>query len=309
MKKYVSNKLLNTVLKSLSGVALLTPLHQVLAQNEPQQSASSELGKLPDGRAYRVDAEGNQLVDHIAELEVEKADLAKQVEALSNDIEHKEKLLEQVSSSATAPKLLPVETTNEKALKKALDTAQALKVRESVLEKENQILKLELEKNKILSVKLEETEKKLITQNESIKSYKEQLNSATVKASIDESTVVNQNYASTQFQRPRSPFVSSRVQNAPTIGHLKQVAFNTLGEIQTQVSIRGTLYRSYMTGAPKALTFKLYEARSSRGEDLRALRARILHSSSPQEIQAVLQELKFISSKINSDVELLKRVG
>ncbi len=47
-------------------------------------------GKLPDGRAYRVDENGNEIVDYIAELELEVDALKRQVHGLQYELEQKQ---------------------------------------------------------------------------------------------------------------------------------------------------------------------------------------------------------------------------
>lgn len=58
--------------------------------------AEDKRGRLADGRAYRTDAEGNQLVDYIAELELNIDTLNNQVRALEGDIEAKASLIEKL---------------------------------------------------------------------------------------------------------------------------------------------------------------------------------------------------------------------
>ncbi|HQH27987.1 MAG TPA: hypothetical protein PLP17_11370, partial [Oligoflexia bacterium] len=52
-----------------------------------------KFGRMPDGRAYRIDAEGYRIVDRLAELEVTADDLERQVDALENQLADKEKAL------------------------------------------------------------------------------------------------------------------------------------------------------------------------------------------------------------------------
>ncbi len=53
-------------------------------------SAPAKSGRLADGRAYRVDSDGFQIVDHIAELEATVDSLNRQVNSLENQIEDHE---------------------------------------------------------------------------------------------------------------------------------------------------------------------------------------------------------------------------
>ncbi|WKZ57904.1 MAG: hypothetical protein QY326_04335 [Bdellovibrionota bacterium] len=75
-------------------VLLWTPLPALV--EEPSQ------GRLPDGRAFRTDSEGNQLVDYIAELELNVADLNRRIIGLENEVEQKQQIIERLGSGQSA---------------------------------------------------------------------------------------------------------------------------------------------------------------------------------------------------------------
>jgi hypothetical protein len=68
----------------LAGFSLFSPAGLVPVVFA--QSAEADRGRLPDGRAYRTDQEGNQLVDYIAELELEKEGLENRIFALQDEV-------------------------------------------------------------------------------------------------------------------------------------------------------------------------------------------------------------------------------
>lgn len=74
----------------LTGLLLVTE-GSVLAQDAAQ-------GRLPDGRAFRTDAEGNQLVDYIAELELNVADLNRRLVGLETEVEQKQQVIDRMQS-------------------------------------------------------------------------------------------------------------------------------------------------------------------------------------------------------------------
>jgi DNA repair exonuclease SbcCD ATPase subunit len=55
-------------------------------------------GRLPDGRAFRTDSEGNQLVDYIAELEVNNEALTRQVKGLQEELDTKQHSIDRLSN-------------------------------------------------------------------------------------------------------------------------------------------------------------------------------------------------------------------
>src|SRR5262245_34529645 len=74
------------------------------------------VGRLPDGRPYRVDENGYKLSDHIADLEVTVNDLQNQVQSLEYELEQKNRDLESAG--------MPV-TPSSKLKKQAGGVAQA----------------------------------------------------------------------------------------------------------------------------------------------------------------------------------------
>ncbi len=74
----------------LLSLLLTTPVH-----------GESPFGRLEDGRAYRTDAEGNQIVDYIAELELEVSNLKRRVSGLEIEVEEKDKAIARVKSGGS----------------------------------------------------------------------------------------------------------------------------------------------------------------------------------------------------------------
>lgn len=72
----------------------------VSAEDEPRR------GLLADGRAFRTDENGNQLVDYIAELEVNVEALEKRVFGLEDDLKEKEVLIRRLQNGATGASAL-----------------------------------------------------------------------------------------------------------------------------------------------------------------------------------------------------------
>lgn len=74
--------------------------------------ADSGRGRMADGRAYRTDAEGNQIVDYIAELELEVAHLKQRVTGLEIEVEQRDQAIARVKSGGS----LDAQTLKEKDL-------------------------------------------------------------------------------------------------------------------------------------------------------------------------------------------------
>ena len=84
--------LLSSSLILLPTVALFAVALFSLAAVDPVQAESwdSARGRLPNGKAFRTDQEGNQLVDYIAELEVNVESLKTQVGGLEDEVKEKQ---------------------------------------------------------------------------------------------------------------------------------------------------------------------------------------------------------------------------
>lgn len=83
-------------------------------------------GRTSDGRAYRTDANGNQIVDYIAELELEKAGLERKVRALQGEVEDLRSGASLVKSGVLEPVRERDLTGSNTAVKKASEELQAV---------------------------------------------------------------------------------------------------------------------------------------------------------------------------------------
>ncbi|MDC0358355.1 hypothetical protein OAO01_06015, partial [Oligoflexia bacterium] len=64
-------------------------------------AAEPERGRLPDGRAFRRDVQGNQIIDYIAELELSVESLNRRINGLEYELEDKNKTITQFGSGGT----------------------------------------------------------------------------------------------------------------------------------------------------------------------------------------------------------------
>ncbi|MCB0335710.1 MAG: hypothetical protein KDD62_05370 [Bdellovibrionales bacterium] len=68
-------------------------------------AGAQERGRLPDGRAYRTGADGVEIVDYIAELELVNADLQDRIRSLQNEIDERGQLLAQKNTEASTQRV------------------------------------------------------------------------------------------------------------------------------------------------------------------------------------------------------------
>jgi len=114
------------MVKLTSPLAILFAL--VLA---PPLNAGPSVGRYADGTPYRIDAEGNEIVDQLAELELEKQNSQFRIQALEKDLEEKEIALQQRRSNQPEPQLYGEEKTASAAVSVAAVAAAAETARNS----------------------------------------------------------------------------------------------------------------------------------------------------------------------------------
>lgn len=88
------------------------------------EEAKPKAGRLSSGKAYRVDADGFQLVDELAELEVTNHDLQRQLSALEEELAEKNRQIEEIKKGKNISAPNVVEESD--LLKSSAPRAQAV---------------------------------------------------------------------------------------------------------------------------------------------------------------------------------------
>lgn len=109
-----------------------------LAEDEPAR------GRLPDGRAFRTTDDGTQLVDYIAELEVNVESLNRQVQGLEDQIRDQQQVIDRLQSGKSANAHLTERNLNQGGVAAArVNTQCEPKVIERVVERASPCLPVE----------------------------------------------------------------------------------------------------------------------------------------------------------------------
>ena len=87
---------------------IITILFFVLFASLLQAEDSPSNGRLPDGRAYRVDSQGYQLVDYVAELELKVEELQNKIISINN-----EQKFQEVESDFSESNLMPAKNSEK----------------------------------------------------------------------------------------------------------------------------------------------------------------------------------------------------
>lgn len=78
------------------------------------QAEDGERGRLPDGRAFRTDSDGTQLVDYIAELELQVETLTRQVHGLEDESQARQAVIDRLrAGGAESPQLRETDLTRK----------------------------------------------------------------------------------------------------------------------------------------------------------------------------------------------------
>lgn len=295
-----------------------------LALADPQQP---ERGRLPDGRAYRLNDDGHQVVDYIAELETTVDALTQQVIALEDQLKAGGAIPAEASAPSCPPQVscpAPVSCNNEieSAVKAAKINFQAMcdtrvqaieagytqeiqtkeesidSVRASVSEqammKQNN---LEQQVNLLQIALNQEREKSALMQKE-ITETKEKLiqqQENPIVASIPQAAIEPQ-LAPVHEQRTNSALLSLR---SAVVADAKRVQ-----EITTQ---RDTLYRTDKISA-NGLSLKPQPAVSRNGNSIKDLRSKAESAISFRQLADIRTELSQIRARVQSDIDAVKRV-
>lgn len=110
---------MKAVLSTVLAAFLLAIPYVALSEDESEPSR----GRLADGRAFRTDAQGNQLVDYIAELEMSVEQLNRKVNGLEFEVAEKQKQVDRLQSQGIS---------DRKLAERDLLNGQAAKFSESV---------------------------------------------------------------------------------------------------------------------------------------------------------------------------------
>lgn len=314
-----------------------------LSLAETKQPGS--VGRYNDGRAFRVDSQGYQLSDQIAELEVTIKEQEKQVlecesrlekasnglpppaacpkttsqevnaascTAFTNPLQNRVAALEESVSFlqnrlAKAPKTEAIAEMNEQtnSLKSSLSSQQA-----ALSEKED-LLGQGKEKIAALQKELNETKNSLAAKESELEKKtereKELLAKLNTAGKKSTSQPVELASATPKTDSSRAMMAGSSAGPSGASATTKKSLQNELAEIQKLVIRRKDLYDSMKT-AKKGVTTSLQPLHTSRQVTLDQLRTRATNPTSEEEAANTLTGLIEIRALLQSDIQVLDRL-
>ena len=114
---------------------------------------AQDMGRLPDGRAYRLDSEGNRVVDYIADLEINVDGLNRQVTGLEDELQQKMVLIQDLQlGGGCKQELHERDLIAKKVEAPKADCSQEISVTRSELSSQFELRKQELENQRMREI-------------------------------------------------------------------------------------------------------------------------------------------------------------
>lgn len=309
------------------------------------QAEEGERGRLPDGRAFRIDAEGNQLVDYIAELELSVQSLNRRIEGLENELDAKnialaqghadpavaeqgemrERTLAQADSSSglaqraqvncpVCPEADPASRARLPVVSEDCTAATESLERKNEEQKETiQRLIEEREKQGKLNTRVvAELQRQLsgreqeLSQLKSAAGHTEPVPDPALAAALK-----SQDQQGQEIEKADVPVEAPEQMGTArrrAIEAYKGNLSTEINKVRTMIATRDKLYREYLK-VPRALKLEPARAVSSRNLSLDQIRNQMDKSTSMTTLSLLSRDISEIRAKISDDIGLLKRVG
>lgn len=251
--------------------------------------AEDRSGRLDDGRAYRIDNEGTQVVDYIAELELQIEELQSKIRSLENEKRYENSsadfaetdLIKEASTLPVKPCDCEEVTSACYSMLKNVEDDQQSAAKEKA-ECKQMLLKLQSENSEMHS--------KVIALNKTISERKE--------------IAVERR----EFQEP----VVARVVNVKresALEHLRAKLFEDLESLQQTIRERDQLAEKYHQ-SPKRKQLKVNVYSFKAGSDLSpgSLRKDLQEANSFSFLGQVQKNMLQVKKSVQDDIKLLERI-
>lgn len=321
-------------MKKLLILALLTVVPTFLHAEENVDEQTMR-GRLPDGRAFRTDAEGNQLVDYLAELELGVEALTRQVHGLEGELKDKQTEIERLKSSKNtelSEKTLvaakqaemseeQLKSCSEKEIRCGKDlaaTRQSLEVALADLEIERQVGG---KKTQDVEQSLEELKASLEEREEALEGLRAQI----VRMENDEQSISQELAESRkQLESSRKIFIADApavespeaVQVRASLSSVRLRAVEAVkGKMRTElnqlrglIQARDSMYAKFST-KKRSVAFKPSPAKSLSNRGMQEIAELLDSAQTVSELSPLRKDISEIERKINDDIALMKRLA
>lgn len=275
-------------------------------------SESFETGRLADGRAFRTGANGVQLVDHVAELEMNVEALTRRLEAAENEIRHKDALLSEQGQIASVIAECPAVPTDQlhcppQPQFSCLNSGEDLMA--SSEEAPEQVAKLEGQLND-----LKNKNQILESQREKDNQWFEQTLAARDQEIASLRSITSQQIARNRGkdidETPRAALkVSPRIINEDVEATSNPAAIKKeIENVRALLQQRNDLF-SQMAHSAGALKVRPSQVETTSKRTLDMIARDAQSERSPAMIGSLSREVKEIELRLTEDIETAKRIG
>jgi len=264
-------------------LCLLSALN-LRAEDEPLR------GRLPDGRAFRTDAQGVQIVDYIAELELSIDALNRRVKGLESELEENREALAD-RGGAPKPKLVERDLIDARRDCPPCEP-QGVNSALADAEREIEMLRADLKAERI---RAESDARKADGGRDRCAGRVEELTLAPAQAA---------------FGAP-APSAGGKAQFSPermrAIAAVRGELRSEMNKLQGLVEQRGIRFKQYQS-RPRSVDFKLSPLVSSSSKNLAAIRQEVDAETEIGRLNALRGDVRQMQSRVRDDISLMERL-
>lgn len=247
-----------------------------------------ERGRMPDGRAFRRDVKGTEVIDYIAELEVGIEELQRRVGGLEGEVRDKQTALDRCSGGE---KMQPAQIPAKSAPSETLG-----ELHQTISSQEQEIQRLKL---------LVQEKEKQATQVQTIQ--KSKISVVPVKKTEQDQDV--------QQKRESGPRASFRRALAPSINVQQEIlrrdrhSANALIKIiQKKSEERADIFQTYHQNNP-AVQFTETPLVAKSNRSLKDIQGQLSIARSRKQIALVQKDLQELKNILTEDIALIQRMN
>ncbi|MCB9030693.1 MAG: hypothetical protein H6619_06535 [Deltaproteobacteria bacterium] len=296
---------------------------------------SPEKGSLVDGTPFRVDAEGTQIIDYVAQLEQSVDHLKDRVYALEMDLESRQLTIDKLKSGKyecndeikARPIIAEKSLIDPEVLKSkeyAALEGEVLRLNDDLRLREQRISELEkqlLATAPDLATPFNEADStdpqdELLTLDAQIAKRKQELAlvedkiQQVAKSGLSKEELqrrVQQSIKAQQMrdQERRAAFASKRLR---AFENARETLQDDLKRLNPMVKEREALYAEYQKVSSSGVKFELSALETERGNSIASLSKKLSSIASPAELAFYKQEISQLRSKLREDIALIKRL-
>ncbi|MCO6429308.1 MAG: hypothetical protein J5J00_00480 [Deltaproteobacteria bacterium] len=292
-------------------------------------------GRLPDGRAYRTDEDGVQLVDYVAELELTIESLQRQVQGLESEARERQAVMASLQKSGQAPRLsekdIPSKSAEGSSSAAALAAKQECERRVTACEGRLDDQKTDYDvKLASMQKTLGEAQSEISSLKSILEKKQQEIEALQVKleaAESQEKTVVVSSAGPASASQSRSlvtqdrlvaPAVAIAPESAPRIpANLEQTRSNAVRALSARIlrdvtslesllASRNALYQKYTRQAPGAELNP--EDSSSVQQKIAELRSRVRAAVMVHELSDIRSDINIVRGQLQQEIAMMRRV-